>query len=78
MTMSDWVEKLNAFLKFNGREILHGAGKISQPMRHEKSNRFITDENSVCKDFLHTREYKKLLSEFPTKELVEEKPNFII
>ncbi|MGN1357859.1 MAG: RhuM family protein, partial [Bacilli bacterium] len=29
MTMNDWIEKLNAFLKFNGREILQDAGKIS-------------------------------------------------
>ena len=35
MTMNDWVEKLNAFLKFNGREILHGAGKISHEVAKE-------------------------------------------
>ena len=29
MSMKDWVEKLNAFLQFNGKEILHNAGKIS-------------------------------------------------
>lgn len=29
MTMKDWSEKLNAFLKFNEREILQNAGKIS-------------------------------------------------
>lgn len=29
MTMKDWIEKLNVFLAFNGKEILHGAGKIS-------------------------------------------------
>jgi len=29
MHMKDWVEKLNAFLKFNEREILEDAGKIS-------------------------------------------------
>ena len=29
MTMKDWTEKLNAFLQFNGKEILHNAGKIS-------------------------------------------------
>lgn len=27
MTMKDWVEKLNAFLQFNGKERLHNAGK---------------------------------------------------
>ena len=29
MSMENWVEKLNAFLQFNGKEILHNAGKIS-------------------------------------------------
>ena len=29
MTMQDWIEKLNAFLKFNEKDILHNAGKIS-------------------------------------------------
>lgn len=29
MTMSDWVERLEAFLKFNGREILNDSGKVS-------------------------------------------------
>lgn len=30
MFMKDWIEKLNSFLKFNEREILTNAGKISQ------------------------------------------------
>jgi len=29
MTMKDWVEKLNAFLQFNQKEILQNAGKVS-------------------------------------------------
>ena len=28
MTMKDWAQKLNAFLKFNGREILHDAERF--------------------------------------------------
>lgn len=35
MTMKDWIEKLNAFLKFNGKEILKNAGKISQKVAQE-------------------------------------------
>ena len=35
MTMNDWVEKLNAFLQFNGKEILKNAGKISQKIAQE-------------------------------------------
>jgi len=30
MTMEDWAKKLNAFLKFNEREILDNPGKVSQ------------------------------------------------
>lgn len=30
MYMSDWKEKLNAFLKFNDREILENAGRIKK------------------------------------------------
>jgi hypothetical protein len=29
MTMDDWAEKLNAFLKFNNENILENAGKVS-------------------------------------------------
>ena len=34
MYMKDWVSKLDAFLKFNEREILTDAGKISQEVAH--------------------------------------------
>lgn len=30
MTMNDWAGKLNAFLKFNEKDILHNAGKVTQ------------------------------------------------
>ncbi|MFZ2781797.1 MAG: virulence RhuM family protein [Rectinemataceae bacterium] len=30
MTMEDWAKKLNAFLQFNGREVLDNPGKVSQ------------------------------------------------
>ena len=35
MTMNDWVEKLNIFLQFNGKEILSDAGKISHKVAQE-------------------------------------------
>jgi len=35
MTMQDWINKLNEFLKFNEREILTHAGKISHEMAKE-------------------------------------------
>lgn len=35
MYMKDWTGKLNAFLQFNGREILQDAGKISKKVAEE-------------------------------------------
>ena len=32
MTMRDWIEKLNEFLKISGRELLNHAGKVSAEM----------------------------------------------
>lgn len=40
MTMKDWIEKLNAFLKFSEHEILTNAGKI----RHELAKSLALDE----------------------------------
>lgn len=35
MTMQNWIEKLNAFLQFNGKEILKNAGKVSGHVAQE-------------------------------------------
>ncbi len=35
MTMNDWIEKLNVFLQFNEKEILHNSGKISHKVAKE-------------------------------------------
>ena len=64
MTMKDWIEKLNAFLKFNEQEILTNAGKISHEVAKElafkeyEKYRIIQDRNYIS-DF--DREVKKLL-----------------
>lgn len=64
MTMKDWTEKLNAFLKFSEYEILTNAGKISREVaealalaEYEKY-RVIQDKNYIS-DF--DREVKKIL-----------------
>ena len=64
MAMKDWIEKLNAFLKFSEHEILMNAGKISHEVaealalgEYEKY-RVAQDKNYVS-DF--DREVKKLL-----------------
>ncbi len=35
MTMKDWAEKLNAFLQFNQKEILHDSGKVTAAIAKE-------------------------------------------
>lgn len=35
MYMKDWVDKLNAFLQFNGCDILDNAGKVSKEVAEE-------------------------------------------
>ena len=51
MTMKDWVEKLNAFLQFNGKEILHNAGKISskvaQALAYQEYYKFKTKQDKL-------------------------------
>ncbi|MBU2600149.1 virulence RhuM family protein [bacterium] len=71
MAMKDWIEKLNAFLKFSEHEILTNAGKISHEVavalaesEYEKY-RSIQDKNYIS-DF--DREVKKLLN-FKTEKL---------
>ncbi len=70
MTMKDWVEKLDAFLKFNERDILQDGGKISHEVavalaesEYEKY-RVIQDKRYVS-DF--DREIKKYM-EFEKKK----------
>ena len=64
MYMKDWVDKLNAFLKFNEEDILQDNGKISHEVavalaeREYEKYRVIQDKNYIS-DF--DREVKKLL-----------------
>ena len=56
MTMEDWVDKLNAFLKFNGQEILHNAGKIShnvaQKLAYKEYEKYrIKQDKTYVSDF---------------------------
>jgi len=64
MRMKDWVEKLDAFLKFNERQILNNAGKISHEVaealalgEYEKFR--VNQDRDYVSDF--DREVKKYL-----------------
>ena len=56
MKMKDWVEKLDAFLKFNEYDILHDAGQVSnaiarQLAEDEYENFRVHQDNSFESDF---------------------------
>lgn len=64
MTMKDWIEKLDAFLKFNEQEILTNAGKISHEVAEALAldvyGKFrVVQDKKYISDF--DREVKKLL-----------------
>lgn len=71
MTMKDWVEKLNAFLKFSEYEILTNTGKISHEVAEalalKEYNKYkkIQDKNYIS-DF--DKEVKKLLKKTNVKK----------
>lgn len=74
MTMKDWVKKLDAFLRFNERDVLQNTGKVSHEvalaLAEQEFDRFsrIQDQNYIS-DF--DREVKKYLNQ-PKKD---KKPN---
>ena len=67
MYMKDWVQKLDAFLKFNEREILHNAGKISHDVAEalalgEFEKYRVIQDRMLESDF--DKEVKKILGAF--------------
>lgn len=62
MTMKDWVEKLNAFLQFNGKEILRNAGKISAKVAQELAYKEY-DKFRVKQDKLYKSDFDNFLNE---------------
>ena len=67
MTMKDWTQKLNAFLKFNGREILYDAGKISHEVAKELAYREY-DKFKVKQDRLYSSDFDKFILEVSNME----------
>jgi len=62
MTMKEWVEKLNAFLKFNGREILENAGNISKEVAKELAyNEY--EKFRIKQDKMFVSDFDKFLEE---------------
>jgi len=69
MTMQDWVEKLNAFLKFNGKEILHDAGKISHKVAQVLAYKEY-DKYRKIQDKLYVSDFDRFIKEV---DLIENK-----
>jgi len=69
MTMEDWIEKLNAFLQFNGKEILKNAGKISQKVAQELAYKEY-DKFKLKQDKLYKSDFDKFINETRFLEIV--------
>ena len=71
MTMRDWIEKLNVFLEFNGREILKDSGKISQKVAEKLAyNEY--DKYKLKQDKLIISDYDEFIN---NSILLEDKTN---
>lgn len=76
MTINDWVERLNAFLQFNGQEILHNARKIShkvaQELAYQEYDKFKKKQDELyVSDFDKFIENTKMLSEIGSDNITK-------
>ena len=62
MTMKDWIERLNAFLQFNGQEILKDSGKISAKVAQELAYKEY-DKFKVKQDKLYQSDFDNFINE---------------
>ena len=62
MTMKDWIDKLNAFLQFNGKEILHNAGKVSAHVAQELAYKEY-DKFKIKQDEIYKSDFDNFLNE---------------
>ncbi|MBI2666766.1 virulence RhuM family protein, partial [Candidatus Woesearchaeota archaeon] len=59
MTMEDWSKKLNAFLKFNEREILDGSGKVTAEIAKQFAESEF-EEYRIIQDRLFESDFDKV------------------
>ena len=72
MTMNDWVDRLNAFLQFNGKEILKDASKISQKVAQELAYKEY-DKYKLMQDKLYVSDFDKFIEEVKLLEDIDKK-----
>lgn len=69
MTMNQWEERLDAFLKFNDREVLTHAGSIShekaEQLAHDRFNKF-DEQRHIAETLVAEGEYLQELETFST------------
>lgn len=69
MTMQDWIERLDIFLQFNGQDILHNVGKISQKIAQELAYKEY-DKFKLKQDKLYVSDYDMFVEQI---KLIEDK-----
>ena len=67
--MQDWIERLDIFLQFNGQDILHNAGKISQKVAQELAYKEY-DKYKLKQDKLYVSDYDMFVEQI---KLIEDK-----
>ena len=67
MTMHDWVQKLNAFLQFNQREILDNPGMVSAAIAKEFAESEF-EKYRVVQDKLYESDFDKAVKKIIKKQ----------
>lgn len=60
MYMADWIERLDAILQLNGKELLHHAGKISHEIALQKATLEFEKYQKVKKEHEHEESLKEI------------------
>lgn len=66
MTMKDWKEKLDAFLRFNDAEILQNKGKVTAAIAKEFAECEF-EKYRVIQDSLYESDFDKLIKDTSKK-----------
>jgi len=70
MTMKDWVEKLNAFLQFNQKDILQNSGKVTAAIAKEFAESEY-EKYRIVQDTLFQSDFDKLIENIDNKQIEE-------
>jgi hypothetical protein len=73
MTMSDWANKLNAFLQFNEKDILSNAGKVSQAIAKAFAESEF-EKYRIIQDKLFESDFDKAIKQLKGPGKIKSKP----